>query len=731
MNGKDIFLGLKYVGDDLIEKAEYGRFPTKKEITATQKKRTSIRRPFLIAAIIAMMLLLVGCAIVYVLSMQEIKLGEQEVTYDVYDFDPQSGEALAYMGQESMTQQVLTLAGLSNTPAAKAAREWYEFEKNYDPDLEIKRSIWGNIPDFGNEYNGYDIYTQEMKDKLDEILDKYGLMLRGKKIEFKTNKLMFNALGMESVLNPGSEALIDVEMASYYENGNFNLFFMYDLPVETGDSIHSQGSLYYRNKDCFIPDTAVLTEAEWEEWNYTTSSGDEVLILRSEEAASAWFFSDLPNYTTSLRMDIVTDVYEEKEDGIPVAKFLVLEKEQLERIADTFDFSLEPKLVDGWEELDHGAVGFCQEINGYRIDGHSVFTDGFGYQIVLKITAPENVDLTTPLDHTFAVGPGDGVRGRAQDDGDGKMNTCYYVLGENTRTSKHPEDGSFVYPKGLVLPIYWEDMHLSYYDTEKNVNVDTLLCEGTWELEVPLDNADTRQIELLTQPVTAKACTGWRMDGTDVIEEREITSIKLRSLGVDLSGGEQSDDFFCFTGQFSYIVMEDGSKVEFTCYALDEPIDLDKVVYVQIADGTVLPVPGREEEAQRLISEEVPVPEETMPVFTDGVELLQSPITMKHLGGWASDATGDMDPLYEYFTVNSITIHPWGLCIYCPSAFDTPDSEAVVTMKDGRSITLTGNNGAPYGPEPMNQLVSDITMDLSQVEKILLPDGTQLQMPTK
>ena len=26
MNGKDIFLGLKYVGDDLIEKAEYGRF---------------------------------------------------------------------------------------------------------------------------------------------------------------------------------------------------------------------------------------------------------------------------------------------------------------------------------------------------------------------------------------------------------------------------------------------------------------------------------------------------------------------------------------------------------------------------------------------------------------------------------------------------------------------------------------------------------------------------------
>ena len=54
MNGKDIFLGLKYVGDDLIEKAEYGAFPTKAEKTV--KRNRGLRRPLLIAAIIAMML---------------------------------------------------------------------------------------------------------------------------------------------------------------------------------------------------------------------------------------------------------------------------------------------------------------------------------------------------------------------------------------------------------------------------------------------------------------------------------------------------------------------------------------------------------------------------------------------------------------------------------------------------------------------------------------------------
>ena len=163
MNGKDIFLGLKYVGDDLIEKAEYGQFPMKAEDTTTQKKRLSIRRPFLIAAIIALTLLLVGCAVVYVLSMREIKLGEQTVTYDVFDYDPKSGNALAYVGQESQTQQILTLAGLSGTPASNAAREWYEFTKNYDPDGEIKKSVWGNEPEFPEEYYTYHLYTQDMK----------------------------------------------------------------------------------------------------------------------------------------------------------------------------------------------------------------------------------------------------------------------------------------------------------------------------------------------------------------------------------------------------------------------------------------------------------------------------------------------------------------------------------------------------------------------------------------
>lgn len=67
MNGKDIFIGLKYIDADLIEEAEFGQFPA--------RKVRSFRRPLLIAAVIALTLLLVGCAVVYVLNMQGLTLG--------------------------------------------------------------------------------------------------------------------------------------------------------------------------------------------------------------------------------------------------------------------------------------------------------------------------------------------------------------------------------------------------------------------------------------------------------------------------------------------------------------------------------------------------------------------------------------------------------------------------------------------------------------------------------
>ena len=197
MNGKDIFLCLNDIGDDLIARAEYGQFPTKAEQNV--QTRRWIRRPFLIAAIIAMILLLVGCAVVYVLSMKQINIGQQQILQDVFEYDPESGQAIAYLGQETVTEEVLTLAGMKGSRNYRAAQEWFTFKQEYDPDHSIYDELKsaGLVPEFPVEYEAYHIYSQEMKDKLDEILEKYDLNLIGRTIPFKTEELVCKALGLK------------------------------------------------------------------------------------------------------------------------------------------------------------------------------------------------------------------------------------------------------------------------------------------------------------------------------------------------------------------------------------------------------------------------------------------------------------------------------------------------------------------------------------------------------
>ena len=173
--------------------------------------------------------------------------------------------------------------------------------------------------------------------------------------------------------------------------------------------------------------------------------------------------------------------------------------------------------------------------------------------------------------------------------------------------------------------------------------------------------------------------------------------------------------------------------MEFTSWEFDQPIDLDQVAYVQLADKTILPMPGVEAQTVELLSEMVQAQWDAayvpLPVFDDGIELLSEPITMKHLGGYVTDDTGDREPLYEYLNITSIILHPKGLAIVGPAAFDSPDTQATVTMKDGSEVLLTGMGSGPYCDEPLSQLEAESTIDLSAVEEILLPDGTKLPMP--
>lgn len=592
MNGKDLFLGMNYVSDQYVKEAE--------TVTKFESGRSirSLRRPALAAALIAVMLLLAGCgvayAVSYLLSIQELKVGQRQETYDVF-----SDNGLQYLGKETATDDVLTLAGIQGTPGYQAAKEWFDFKQSYDPDHTLYWELdkANALKEFSSAYGGYGLYTQEMKDALDEIAGKYGLKLRGSRVIFKSNKLLFKALGMENILASGSQAQMKITQADYFENGNLDVMFDIQIPGEEGTQPEKTGAvLYYRPKDCLIADTAVIgSAADWKEWNYTTASGKTVLILRSPSSYLAWIICDMTDCTATLRVDAKHQYL--SDTGIDRVEELT--GRQLELLADAVNFSIEPKLTQGYENLSDGEKAVGEEINGCRIDLKSAFTDGYAAYVVLGITAPEGVNLTGP---DVRIGPGNrgsgffepdtaavsgGMSSGCQEDQDGLPNTCDYVI----RANYQERDGQMPFPEGSVWNIYWENLVLNRYDPNTGENEETTLAEGAWSFDVRFEDGNYRELELLSQPMMMKACIGLQLNGGEVIEELEVTSIKLRSMSVSVSCENRYADFFTVTGVNSYVVMKDGSQIEIIGGSFPQPIDLEQADYLLLAGGTKLTIP--------------------------------------------------------------------------------------------------------------------------------------------
>ena len=159
-------------------------------------------RIFLIAAIVIMILCLVGCAVVYMLRLQDMKVGEYNFYVPpAYDED---GNLIPVETHAPITQ--LSLQGTN----MEALAEWLEFTNAYDPDLEIagqadqaaKAGEPWDIPE--NYHLTYGCYSQEMVDKLNEIVKKYDLKLLSTDISCQSyeSSVLLGSLGIDNLLVP-------------------------------------------------------------------------------------------------------------------------------------------------------------------------------------------------------------------------------------------------------------------------------------------------------------------------------------------------------------------------------------------------------------------------------------------------------------------------------------------------------------------------------------------------
>lgn len=123
--------------------------------------------------------------------------------------------------------------------------------------------------------------------------------------------------------------------------------------------------------------------------------------------------------------------------------------------------------------------------------------------------------------------------------------------------------------------------------------------------DVIVENNLVDELELIGDPIPAKAAYGWDDNGNDVYKDTFITSLVLRSTGATITCdlNDVAPDFLTMGDHCAYVLMMDGTKVPL--YGMnahdgiqnlkaESSIDLTQVVSVFMPDGMEIKAGYRE-----------------------------------------------------------------------------------------------------------------------------------------
>ena len=325
MNGKELLIRLGDVGQKYYDEAE--------NCSVTKRIGHSVRRTMLIAAVIALMILLVGCAVVYALRLQDMSIGQETYT----QFFDDDGKFLDEPVEK--TRDILTIYGHSGDSIQQALTEWFDFLETYDPEGKLM----DNAPDheeIPNRYEyTYSCYTQAMVEKVDEIAAKYDLKLLDEWIPFQQyqSDIFFEETGIGSFLHADAGAEISNVAGMWYPPYNFDM----DFKLSSDDlDVNIWGTIIYAHKD-YLPRAfpGGMDLSMFEQWDHTAPDGTSLLLALNDKG-NAYIITELENAMLILNFDgnFSGSAYPKADE--------ILTKEQLESIADLFDHSIEPRSVD-------------------------------------------------------------------------------------------------------------------------------------------------------------------------------------------------------------------------------------------------------------------------------------------------------------------------------------------------------------------------------------------------
>lgn len=349
-------------------------------------KRLSISRTVLIAAVIALLLLLAGCVAVF-LRLQDMSIGQETYTER---FDDQ-GKAIE---PTEKTRDILTFYGHSGDPIQRAMKEWYDFIKIYDPNRELMTNE-ADLPDVPNQYEYiYGCYTPEMAAKVDEISAKYHLKLLDTEmlIQLYQSDFFMDELGIADILLPNADAAIKDVSGIFYPPYNFRLDFRLML---NGQAKGLYATVHYSRKDYFPTGVPGGTDlSTFVQWDHTTPDGTKVLLAISNKGV-AYIITEQKNAMLFVSIDgnFSDSKYPDKDE--------IITKEQLEAIADLFNYSVQPRETDLallQAKLDEAESAY-QEAHTYVPEKYAGFND-----YLMRTVRHNNYDVL----YTFFDLTGDG-----------------------------------------------------------------------------------------------------------------------------------------------------------------------------------------------------------------------------------------------------------------------------------------------------------------------------------
>lgn len=317
MTNLELFTALGGISAEYLSGAE----ALQNRPSVLQKPKGRKKRMVLVAAIIALALLLVGCCVIIAMRLQHLTIREKAASIP---------SETGFYGEEI---NLISIQGFMGTDSYAAFQEWQDFLSTYDQDRHILHA--NNDSQVPVEYVSYGCYTQEMIEKVDEICEKYHLQPLGKPWFFDRGEDVFDAVGIESVFSEKLQTGQDGIAGYCYADGTFDIEGTLELKGQWNELVSY--SLRSVQKTSFDGVSRNIGDVDaYDQWNYTMSDGTMVL-LASRKKTGLIIVNKQDSFVT-----VGVDVFANGgfHGNVPQGRAF------LEAVCESFDFTFQTEPVD-------------------------------------------------------------------------------------------------------------------------------------------------------------------------------------------------------------------------------------------------------------------------------------------------------------------------------------------------------------------------------------------------